>query len=160
MTNIPKILILLLGITDQIVFFKKNFLFLKKYLFLSIYLFGSTGSQLWCVGSSSLTRTRTWPHALGAQRLSHWTTSEVHGLLICRFRQLVQMHVTLGFIITFTYSLQFIYLFLNLSLEEVRKGNNVTTVEGKVSIVVPDRTLEKCDQSLINNFGVQYGYLQ
>ena len=32
---------------------------------------------MWHVGSSSLTRDRTWDPALGAQGLSHWTTRKV-----------------------------------------------------------------------------------
>ena len=59
---------------------------------------------------------------------------------------MVYMYVTLGLIITFMYSLQFIYLFLNLSMEDVRRGKNITIVVGKVSLVVTDRALEKCDQ--------------
>ena len=35
------------------------------------------GSQLWRVGSSSLTRDGTWALALGVRSLSHWTTREV-----------------------------------------------------------------------------------
>ena len=45
-----------------------------KYLF--IYLFGYTGSKLWHVGSSCLTKDRTWTPALGAWSLSHWTILE------------------------------------------------------------------------------------
>lgn len=59
---------------------------------------------------------------------------------------MVYMYVTLGLIITFMYSLQFIYLFLNLSMEDVRRGKNITIGVGKVSLVVTDRALEKCDQ--------------
>ena len=37
----------------------------------------SAQAYLWHVGSSSLTRDRTWAPALGAWSLSHWTTRQV-----------------------------------------------------------------------------------
>jgi len=39
-------------------------------------------SYLWHAGSSALTRDPTWPPALGAWSLSHWTAREVHACLI------------------------------------------------------------------------------
>ena len=39
-------------------------------------------SYLWPAGPSALTRDPTWPPALGAWSLSHWTTREVHACLI------------------------------------------------------------------------------
>ena len=55
-------------------------LHLKIYIFIVfiIYLLGCLGSQLWLVGSSSLTRDPTWgPLALGAQSLGPWTTGKL-----------------------------------------------------------------------------------
>ena len=56
------------------------------------YLFDCPRSQLqlanfWLghMGSSSLTRDQTWTFALGAQRLSHWTTREVLRLVFFFF---------------------------------------------------------------------------
>ena len=49
-------------------------MFFKIFIY---YLFGYTGSKLWHVGSSSLTKDRTWTPALGAWSLSHWTIQVV-----------------------------------------------------------------------------------
>ena len=48
--------------------------------FFNVRLFGGTGPQLQHVGSSSLTRDRTWAPALGAQSLNHWASREVPDL--------------------------------------------------------------------------------
>ena len=53
------------------------FFFFKDNFYLHIYLFGCCTSQLWYVGSSSLTKDRAWVPALGTWSLSHWTTREV-----------------------------------------------------------------------------------
>ena len=68
----------------------KDILFLKTIIFIYLAMLGlSYGMQdPFLVAAkknvSSLTREQTWPHALGVQSLSHWTTREVPILFLLK----------------------------------------------------------------------------
>ena len=53
------------------------------------------------VGSSSLTRGRTPPPALGAQRLSHWATREIPKLIFKKDHHLGDSHSQFDRALTF-----------------------------------------------------------
>ena len=55
--------------------------------FLKIFIYLIGWSQLWHVGSSSLTGIKPGPPALGAQSLSNWTTKEVPPYFIYNFHR-------------------------------------------------------------------------